>query len=97
MSDIQGGIAAFDSENFLESGEDFGKAGALILFGRNVADVSLPEDYQKSYLVLAGFANAYGASGKVEQKLYNSVSVYHEDFMGGLDKIFGNGRRAKNA
>jgi len=46
MADIQGGIAAFDSEDFLESGEDFGKAGALILFGRSVGEVStVSEDY----------------------------------------------------
>jgi len=33
-SDITAGLADFDAGNYLQSGEDFGKAAALVFYGR---------------------------------------------------------------
>jgi hypothetical protein len=90
-SDIQGGIDAFNAGSYLESGEDFGKAAALVLFGRNANDIdTLSEDAYNAYLVLGAFASNLvgGASDSVLQDMYNAADIYGEDFFVGLTKAF---------
>lgn len=74
----------------MESGEDFGKAAALVLFGRNGNDVAtVSTDVYNAYLVLSAFAsNLAGASDSVLQAMYNSASIYGEDFFVGLSKVY---------
>lgn len=82
-------MTAFDAQSYFESGEDFGKAGALILFGRSVRTVdTLSTNSYNSYSVLSGFASALGACDGMKQKMYSVASTFGDDFWAGFTKIF---------
>lgn len=88
-SDIDGGIAAFNAGSFLESGEDFGKAAALVLFGRNANEIdTLSTEAYNSYVVLGGYATALGSCNGGLQAMYGVAETYGEDFWSGFSKIF---------
>jgi len=64
--DIHAGVADFNAGNFLQSGEDFGAAAALLLFGRpgRKSDVMSTTSYD-SYLVMSSFASVFKSCDKL--------------------------------
>lgn len=97
MSDIQAGITAFDSMQYLESGEDFGRAAALVLFGRNANSVdTMSAQGYNSYLTLGGYSSALGMCDQGMQMMYSVAETFGEDFFGGFTKIFENEREVSS-
>jgi len=86
-ADIDAGSTAFDAQQYFVSGEDYGKAGALLVFGRAVGDkVSLTDNEYNAAVMLTGYAATFGASDKIKSKIYGAASKYGDIVMEGLEK-----------